>query len=114
MGPTPLSLTQFTALLRIETARIEDDALRRRAVARYLPPYPVQLVRVDHADHPHYVAWVFAESPDRAEGAAYCDRGAAHGAARWAVVALRTLHLDGTTRWFEHAGDVLAHWLGAA
>ena len=60
MGPTPLSLTQFTALLRIETARIEDDALRRRAVARYLPPYPVQLVRVDHADHPHYVAWVFA------------------------------------------------------
>ena len=111
MGPTPLSLPQFTALLHLETARIDDPALRRRATARYVPPYPVQLVRDDRPDRPHYVAWVFAESPDQSEGVVYCDRGAGYGTTSWALIALRTLRLDGATRWFAHAADALAAWL---
>ncbi|MGE0484020.1 MAG: hypothetical protein AB7Q81_07760 [Gammaproteobacteria bacterium] len=112
MGPTPLSLPQFIALMAIETARIENEALRRRAVARYLPPWPVQLIRSDQADHPHYVGWVFAESADQAEGAVYCNRGRADGPARWAIVDLRARTFDTGTLWFEHAADALAAWLG--
>jgi hypothetical protein len=95
----------------VETARIEN-ALRRRAAARYLPPWLAQSIRVDDAVQPHDVAWMFAGSPDRSAGAVYCNRGSGHGAARWAVVDLRAPEFSADTRWFEHAAAALAAWRG--
>jgi hypothetical protein len=105
MGPEPLSLVVFMALLKVELGRIEGDAVRALAAASVVPPYPKHLIW-EGGNKDMYIAWVFAEFESKTVGAVYCDRGAGYREAQWGLVDLKSEYFGPDTRWFPSVDEL--------
>lgn len=107
MGPEPLSLVVFSALLKVELSRIEGRAISALARTSLVPPYPKHLIW--HSGNKDlYVAWVFAEFEHKTSGAVYCDRGARYRESQWGLVDLKSEFFGPDTSWFSSVEALLA------
>lgn len=110
MGPEPLSLAVFMALLNVELSQIEDGAVRAVAESTRVPPYPKHLIW-RFGTKATYVAWVFAEYDNQRVGAVYCDRGAEYRDFQWGLVELQSEYFGPDTAWFSSAGELFDEWV---